>query len=423
MKRKYSISNIKFINPQDIKNQAILIRVDFNVPIENNIIKDDLRIKRSIKTIQKLKTHNKIIIISHLGRPKGIDTKYSLKPISEYLKNLDIKNIFLNQFDKGFKYIKQFIQKSDEHVFLLENLRFSPLEKENNLGYAKEYASLANIYINDAFSVSHRHHASVSAITKLLPSYAGLCVYEEIKNLERLFQAKRPFVSIIGGAKISDKISAIKNLATMSDVVLTGGGVSNNFLKALGIEIHKSYLEEKSKQNNLKTNFVNFAKRLISKFKNEKMLKDGYIPIDKIVYPIDVLAGENLESKNYTTIQLTKNYKDTPNDLDLMYLDIGPKTQKLYTDIIKDAKTIFWNGPLGVFENKTFSKGTKAIIEAIISNKKAFSVIGGGDTLNACKQLVPHSLDNFSYISTGGGAALYFIGNMHMYGLDGLLKQ
>ena len=293
---------------------------------------------------------------------------------------------------------------------LLENLRFYPGEKKNDLHFSKQLASLADIYVNEAFSASHRGHASVAAITKLLPSFAGLNFENEVKKLSQLMhEPKRPFVMIIGGKKIADKVGAIENLTKIADTVLVGGAAANNFLKAEGFDIANSYLGE---------NFVNFANKLLDENKQEASLLNDYLPIPKIIYPLDVIAATSPEATQVKTLNLLdpKN-KDIADEL--MFLDIGPKTIELFSQIIKQAKTIFWNGPMGVFENPRFAQGTKKIAQAVASSK-AYSVLGGGDTLSAINQF--NLSDKYDYMSAAGGAALEFLSGKSLPGLKPLEK-
>jgi phosphoglycerate kinase len=374
------------------------------------VVKEPQRILDSLPLIKFLRDNNcRIILMSHLGRPGGkTSPELSLEPIADYLReNRQLPVKFVDDV------VSSKVEKSVENlkageILLLENLRFSPGEKANDRQFAQQLASLADIYINEAFSTSHRAHASMVGVPAIIPGFAGFHVEREIKNLRKLMlNPTHPFVMVIGGAKISDKVEAVKNLDQVADVVLVGGGVANNFLKAEGIETHKSYLQDQSADTDKeKVDYVDMAKDLIEENQTEKMLKDGYIPLPKIIAPIDVVAAQNKDSRDTELINLTHGMKDTPNDEDLMYLDIGPRTIKLYTDLILQASTVFWNGPLGVFEQEPFETGTREIARAI-AKSGAQTFLGGGDTLTAIKQF--GFTNRFDYVSSAGGASLDFL--------------
>lgn len=420
---------------QDVANKLVLVRVDYNVPLKEDggfwQVADDQRIKASLKTLEFLLENGaRVILMSHLGRPKSIeDRKFSLKPVADYLRS---------QFNFKVKFAPDCVgelakqaanQLQAGEVLLLENLRFHPEEKKNDPEFAKQLASLAEVYINEAFSNSHRAHASMVGVPALLPHFAGFALKDEVENLSNLIVSpKRPFVIVVGGAKISDKVEAVQNLSKLADIVLVGGGVANNFLKAMGIETHKSYLQDISsdlaKEN---VNYVEVARKLISDNKAENILKDGYIPLPKILYPTDVIASapavmENKDAdvpsvEETQLINLYKDYKDTPDDEDLMYLDIGPKTIRLYQEVILQAGTIFWNGPMGVFEKNAFSRGTSEIARAI-AKSSATTVLGGGDTISAIEKF--GLCDRYDYVSAAGGASLDLLAGKKLPGLEGL---
>lgn len=421
---------LRMITPQAVSFKTVLVRVDFNVPLKETkdgwTVRDDRRLVRALPLIQMLRERNaKVVLISHLGRPKSPrDTKFSLEPVAKYIRDhFDLPIQFVP--DMGPTTIKEHISSSPAgSIFLLENLRFYPEEKANDEAFAKTLASYADLYINEAFSACHRSHASIVGIPRFLPSFAGLALTEEVNALQGLLdKPKKPFVVVLGGAKISDKVAALKNLSTIADIVLIGGAAANNFLKAEGFEIYRSLVEEKTSAGATEKDFTKVARSIIKTHKTEKILQNGYIPLPKILYPVDVEAAPGLETHRMNqvkTINLTHGMADQDEHLQLFYLDIGPKTRHLYSEIIKKAGTIFWNGPMGVWENPLFLEGTKAVAKAIV-HSKAKSVIGGGDTIAAVHHLKLEK--KFSYISAAGGAALDLLSGEHLPGLKPLLQD
>lgn len=430
--------DIKLLTPKAIANKKVIVRVDYNVPLKEVkgtlTVRDDKRIKNSLKTLHfLLENKAKIILISHLGRPKSkADKQFSLAPVAKHLQTeLKLPVSFVDDCVGGK--VKQAVKKlAAGQILLLENLRFYPEEKKNDKRFAKKLADLADVYVNEAFSNSHRAHASMVGIPHYLPKFAGFSLRDEVENLGLLIvEPQRPFVIVVGGAKIADKVEAVKNLSNLADIVLVGGGVANNFLKADGIEVHKSYLQDVSsdldKEN---VNYVEFADKLMNENRTERILKDGYIPLPKILYPSDVIAAKPavMKSKDPKVppvektelIDLYKGYKDTPDDKDLMYLDIGPKTIRLYQEILLQACTIFWNGPMGVFEKSAFGRGTLEIARAI-AKSGATTVLGGGDTIAAIKKFDLE--DRYDYVSAAGGASLDFLAGKKLPGLEALEKS
>ncbi len=437
---------LKSINKSNISNQTVLVRVDYNVPLEEKngkvIVADDTRIKASLETIDfLLKNNAKVILMSHLGRPEGkVDPTLSLKPIADHLSKLLGKKVVFDGLrlpageagitDHESDDWKLTADSPTDHLHstltLIENLRFSPGEETNDKKFAKQLASLADIYINDAFSACHRAHASVEAITNYLPSFAGLALAKEVENLSTLMdEPKRPFVVVVGGAKISDKVSAIENLAKIADTVLVGGGVANNFLKADGFDVAKSYMEDSPADAKKKgVDFVKLADNLLDTNQQEHTLLEGYIPLPKIIYPIDVIAAKNKESKETHVVNLLSNsvtqQPASPagglSNSD-MYLDIGPKTVKLFSQVIKQAKTVFWNGPMGVWEESQFASGTKKIAQSI-ANSQAKTILGGGDTISAIDHF--KLKDSYTYVSAAGGASLEFLSGKMLPGIKPL---
>lgn len=381
-----AVEGMKSLRYANVKNKIVLLRTDFNVPLKNGKITDKKRIKESLPTIKYLlKKRAKIIIVSHLGRPDGkIVSELMLDPIAKELQKLIGKKVAKLNFKDDIK--NELGKKS---IVLLENIRFYPEEEKNNLDFAKKLSELADIYVNDAFGASHRVHASIVGIKKFLPSYYGFLVEKEIKMLSQLLKnPKRPFVVILGGAKVSDKIKTIENLAKIADTVLIGGAMAFTFLKAKGFEVGKSLFERDK---------IAVAKKLVNKYG------------EKIVLPEDIIIASAPDQYEGVDIVCSE---EIPKGM--MGLDIGKQTINFYKFVLKDAKTIFWNGPLGMAEIKPFDKGTKEIAE-FTSKLKAVKIIGGGDTASIINKL---KLSNkFTYISTGGGASLEFLEGRGLIGL------
>lgn len=423
----------------DIKEKIVLVRVDFNVPLKKithnssneYLVADDQRLRSALETILFLREHDaKIILISHLGRPDGkVVKKYSLEPIASYLKqNLGLETEFVTTC-VGEKVSKKSSELKNGEILLLENLRFHAEEEANDQAFAKKIVkdTKAEVFINEAFSTSHRAHASIVGIPKFIPSFAGFDLAAEVKILTKtLEKAARPFVVVLGGAKIDDKVSAVKNLTRLADLVLVGGGIANAFLKASGIEVHKSFMGQNAEVN------VKIAQEILSAHQTERTMIDVKttgkgLPLPKVVVPVDVLAAANTEiddEKKVARLELLKNVKDSEVDLDLQYLDIGKETIALYKYLLSRAKTIFFNGPLGVFENPLFAKGSREIAKNIAKNTTdtgAITICGGGETnalINACGLR-----DRFTHVSTAGGAALEFLGGEKLPGIEILKKQ
>ncbi len=404
-------------NIKKIQGKTVLLRVDFNVPVKNNKILDDQKIISSLPTIRFLIRYKcKVIIATHLGRPGGkIIPENSTKILAKRLGRLLGERTKRNTKVKKFNNIK-FIEKFDEklikseikemengEILFLENLRFNAGEKKNSKIFAKKLASIADVYVNNAFSVSHRSHASVDAIKNYIPSFAGILLSEEVSKLSRILTPKKPLVVVIGGSKIRTKINLIQKLKNQSYKILIGGALANNFLKVLGFEIGKSLVDEES---------LKIAKKIIGNIN----IKYGGIK-NKLVLPIDVIVTDK-KTKNGKI----KHKKITNVNKNEIISDIGPETIKLYSKHIKKANTIIWNGPLGRFEKKAFNHGTStmAMIIGARSTGHAFGVAGGGETLEALKQ--SKMIDYMDWVSTGGGAMLTFLEKGKMPGLKGIVK-
>lgn len=419
---------LRLPTPSDVQHKRVIVRVGFDVPLEgsgkNLTVADDQRIQAALPTIQfLLENQAKVILISHLGRPagNGYEAQYSLKPVAEYLQTLLPAPVTFCTAWTGAEAKTVVDELQEGEVLLLENLRFDEGEEKNTANFAQGLAKLGDVYINDAFSVSHRSHASIVGLTKYLPSFAGFDLAKEVEALSVVRDnPKRPLIVVIGGAKISDKVEAIVNLADVADLVLIGGGIANNFMKAEGLEIHKSFVQDAPADLKKKGhNYINVAEDLLAKMKTEKVWVAGYIPVPKILYPLDVIAAPSPDSTDTQIIDLTHNSQDRPENRDLMYLDIGPKTRQLYRELISYGATIFWNGPMGMFEKPQFAEGTKEIAQTIASNTgKAVTVLGGGDTLAAVNDF--GLTGKYTYVSTAGGASLDFLAGKDLPGLKPL---
>jgi len=388
---------MKYIDEAAISNKRVLLRVDFNVSLNPDYtIADDARIKQSIPTIlYLLERNNTVIIVSHLDRPERRDPRLSLVRVARDLhKYLPGRKVVL--IDDFTKDVSRLEKKSDQDVFVLENIRFYPEEKKNDPAFAEGLAALADVYVNDAFGVSHRANASIVAITKLLPSYGGLLLKREIEMISKVVnKPKKPVVAIVGGAKISTKIEVLSKLIEIADYLILGGGLANTFLCAQGIPIGKSYCEVTEVEQAKKVLFM-------AAQKNTMLV----LPQDAIVgNPADVSHGGHV----------TK-VEDTPHNGQI--LDIGPETQAQFGTIIAKAKTVIWNGPVGYIENPMYRRGTDFIYYSIAQNRDCVSVVGGGDTLAAISK--KEYLDNISHISTGGGAMLEFIEKGTLPGIEAL---
>ena len=389
--------NIK--DEPNLNQKKVLLRLDLNVPLSNGKITDTTRIDKILPTIKfLLKNNAKIIILSHIGRPKGkVIEELSLKPICESLENKLKQNIRL--ISKNIKELKSadLFDAHNEKIIILENLRFYEEEEKNDNVFAKHLASLADIYVNDAFSCSHRAHASIFEITKFIPSYAGLQLNLEIDALTKITsEIQRPITCIIGGSKISSKINIIKNLIAKFDNIIIVGGMANNILKYKGYEIGKSIQENNCNQIIEEIFFLS--------------KKEGC----KIIYPEDVITGKDLNGS-----PKIKELNNVSND-DLI-LDIGPKTIKIINQLIEESNTILWNGPAGYFENPSFSSGSVAIAKKIVEKNKdntIFSVAGGGDTVALLNSIEVTS--SFNFVSTAGGAFLEYLEGKELPGIKAL---
>jgi len=386
-------------NEKNLHSKKVLLRLDLNVPLDNGKIIDTTRIDKILPTLKFLnKQKTKTIILSHVGRPKGkVTEELSLKPICKNLENklgLNVKLITqnINEIKN-----KDFFDNFDEEILMLENIRFYAEEEKNNNRFAKHLASLGDLYVNDAFSCSHRTHASIVEISKFLPSFSGLQLDLEINALSKITsEITKPISCIIGGSKISSKINIIKNLIPKFDNIIIVGAMANNFIEYFGYNIGKSTKEK---------NCDLIVEEIILYSKKEKC---------KIIFPEDVLVSKDLNGSSKK-----KELKEILNDE--MILDIGPKTINKITSIINKSNTILWNGPAGYFENPNFAKGSIEIAKTIIENNKLnkiFSVVGGGDTVSLLNSI--KAVDSFNFVSTAGGAFLEYLEGKKLPGITAL---
>ena len=385
----------KTVRDIDFKNKRALVRVDFNVPMKDGKITDDFRIKSALKTIDYLMDKGaKVVLMSHLGRPKGTyKPEFSLKPVAEKLEELTGKKVVFFDIEspvneETLKASKEF----DGSILLLQNTRYDAGEEKNDPELAKKLAAHGDIYVNDAFGTAHRAHASNVGVSEILPAVAGFLVENEIKYIkENLDNPKHPFVAILGGAKVSDKIGVIENLMNKVDKIIIGGAMANTFLKAQGYDMGKSLVEDEK---------IDLAKDLLKESKDKNV---------EILLPVDLVMTDSLDDSN-----LIKTVKLGDDKADLMAVDIGEESIKNFSKAIKDAKLVIWNGPMGVFENKDFAKGTFEIAKAV-AESDAISIIGGGDSSLAVK--LSGYEDKVTHVSTGGGASLEMMEGKELPGI------
>ena len=390
--------NKKTIEDVNVNGKRVLVRVDFNVPMDGDRITDETRIVGALPTIQYLVKHGaKVVLCSHMGRPKGeFNMKYSLAPVAKRLSELlgqDVK-MAKDVIGDDAKALAETLKNGE--VMLLENLRFHKEEEKNDPDFAKALASFGEIYVNDAFGTAHRAHASTEGVTHYLPAVAGYLIEKELRIMGgALENPARPFVAILGGAKVSDKIGVITNLLEKVDTLIIGGGMSYTFQKARGAKIGRSLLD---------ADRIELAKELMEKAEQKGV---------KLLLPVDNYAASEFSNDADKILCYSMNIPDGYEGM-----DIGPETQKLFADAIKDAKTVVWNGPMGVCEFSNFEEGTRAIATALAANKDAITIIGGGDSAAAITNL--GFADKVTHISTGGGASLEFLEGKTLPGVAAL---
>ncbi len=386
--------NKKSLRDIDVKGKRVFCRVDFNVPMANGEVTDETRIRAALPTIQYLVENGaKVILASHLGRPKGqVNEELRLNAVAKRLGEKLGKEVLKSDEAYGPKVQEEISKMNEGDVLLLENVRFYPGEEKNDEVLAKEFAALADVYVNDAFGAAHRAHATTAGIAKHIPAVAGFLMEKEINVLGKaLSNPERPFTAIIGGAKVRDKIGVIENLLEKVDHLIIGGGLAYTFLKAKGFEIGKSLLEED--KIDLANEFMQKAEAKGVKF---------HMPIDVVIAD---KFGEDANTKVVDIDQIPADWEA---------LDIGPKTTALYADVIKNSKLVIWNGPMGVFEIDKFAQGTKGVAQAL-ADSDAYSIIGGGDSAAAAEKF--GLADQMSHISTGGGASLEFMEGKELPGV------
>lgn len=389
---------IVYIDKAHIKHKKVLLRVDFNVSMRGNKITDDERIRASLPTIQRLlKDSNKLIIVSHLGRPKGWEEKYALRPIAQRLHKYlpHVKLTIVDDFTSdGAK--KLFEEQKEGQILFLENIRFYKGEEESDPEFGKSLANLAEVYVNDAFGVSHRECASITEVPKLLPHYGGLLMEREVETIGHVLKhPQRPFVAIIGGAKVSTKLKLLYRLTEIADYLILGGGLANTLLHSLGYQVGKSLCERDMSDD---------VKRIVRHAKEKNT---------KILLPRDVVVGDKNDEKRAGTV---KKIADVDSHDDI--LDIGPEAQADYAKAVLHSKTLIWNGPVGYIENPEYSRGTDFLYYTIAQTKGMVSIVGGGDTLAAISK--KEYLNTITHISTGGGAMLEYIENGTLPGIEAL---
>ncbi|MFS0644528.1 phosphoglycerate kinase [Siminovitchia sp. 179-K 8D1 HS] len=388
----------KTINDLHVKGKRIFCRVDFNVPMDGGAIADDTRIRAALPTIRHLTGHGAIVILaSHMGRPKGkVVEELRLEPVAKRLEELLGKTISYSKEVIGEDVEKQISKLREGDILLLENVRFHPGEEKNDPELARSFANLADLYVNDAFGTAHRAHVSTEGVAKFLPSAAGFLMEKELEVLgNALSNPQRPFTAIIGGAKVKDKIGVIDNLLEKVDHLVIGGGLAFTFVKAQGHEIGDSLLEEDK---------IELAQSFMEKAKEKGV---------QFLLPIDAVVADSFSENAH--IQIV-DIEHIPAGWQA--LDIGPKTAKLYSDVIKKSKLVIWNGPMGVFEMEPFAQGTKEVAKALAEADNTYSIIGGGDSARAVEHF--GLSEKMDHISTGGGASLEFMEGKNLPGIAAL---
>ncbi|PKQ10204.1 MAG: phosphoglycerate kinase [Actinobacteria bacterium HGW-Actinobacteria-9] len=389
------------IKDVDVRGKRVLVRVDFNVPLSEGSVTDDTRIRAALPTLRYLVDHDaRVVIVSHLGRPKGEpDPQYSLRPVRRVLARLLGRNVHFAESTIGEDVTEAVDRMVDGELIMLENVRFNAGEKANDPGFAAQLAALADIYVNDAFGAAHRAHASTVGVAALLPAYAGMLLAREVETLtDMLADPGRPFVAILGGSKVSDKFGVIERLLDHVDTLIIGGGMCFTLLVAKGIDVGKSLVE---------TEWIEPAKGMLAKAAEKGV---------DLLLPVDFVVAECIVEDAETTICGREEIPPT-----MMGLDIGPTTVELFNGAISGAKTIFWNGPMGVFEMKPFENGTRKVAGAVARNNRAVSVVGGGDSVAALRKFDLE--ERVTFVSTGGGASMKLLEGSELPGLTALLDK
>jgi phosphoglycerate kinase len=391
----------KTVKDVEVRGKRVLVRVDFNVPLADGAVTDDTRVRAALPTLRYLVDHGaRCIVVSHLGRPKGApDPQFSLRPVRRVLQRLLGRNVVFVDDIVGAEAQEAVGRMVDGEIVMLENVRFEPGEKTNDPEFAKKLASLADIYVDDAFGAAHRAHASTEGIAHILPAYAGLLLAREVETLtDMLTDPHRPFVAILGGSKVSEKLGVIDRLLDCVDTLIVGGGMCFTLLVAKGVDVGRSLVEP---------DWVEPCKALLIK------------AVDKgvdLLLPVDFVVAEAIEAGVETRIV---GREEIPADM--MGLDIGPTTVELFKGAVGSARTIFWNGPMGVFELKPFEKGTREVAVAVSRNNRAVSIVGGGDSVAALKKFDLE--ERVTFVSTGGGASMKLLEGAPLPGVEALLDK
>lgn len=395
------MADIASVDDLDARGKRVLVRVDFNVPVSDGVCTDDTRIRAALPTINKLVEGGaRVILMSHLGRPsgEGFEEKFTLRPAALRLAELLGKPVAFASDTIGEDAHAKVAALQDGQVLVLENLRFDKREKKNDPAFCEELASLGDAYVNDAFGTAHRAHASTAGVAALLPAYAGYLMQREVGTLSGMLdKPRRPFVAILGGSKVSDKIKVIDALLEKCDTLIIGGGMCFTFLLAQGKQVGTSLKEE---------DWVERAAAMLKKAEERGV---------KLLLPVDVVCADKFAEDARTE---TVSVDAIPADM--MGLDIGPETSKLYADAIAEGATVFWNGPMGVFEMDAFSAGTKAVALAVAENQQADTIIGGGDSVAAVNKF--DLADRMTFISTGGGASMELVQGEALPGVEALRR-
>ncbi len=388
---------LRLVQDMDVRGKRVFVRVDYNVPLDDGIITDDTRIRASLPTINLLRERGaRLILASHLGRPKGqVRDSLRLEPVARALAGLLGADVAYARDVVGEEAHRVSATLEDGQMALLENLRFDPREEKNGSDFAGELAELADLYVNDAFGAAHRAHASTVGMTEFLPSAAGLLLQAEVAALSRVVEnPESPYALILGGAKVSDKIGVIDNLLETVDKVLIGGGMANTFLKAQGHDVGKSLVEEDN---------VDVARDVLERARAANV---------ELLLPVDAVVAERMDADAEAR---EVSVDDVPPDMAIF--DVGSSTVSTFAEALKTARTIVWNGPMGVFELEPFAKGTKGVAQAV-ADSHGFTLVGGGDSVAAIEQI--GLADKISHISTGGGASLEFLEGKRLPGIAAL---
>lgn len=389
------------VKDADVRGKRVLVRVDFNVPLHEGSVSDDTRVRAALPTLRYLVDHGaRVIIVSHLGRPNGErDARYSLRPVRRVLQRLLGRNVAFVDDIAGTEAHEAIERMVDGEILMLENVRFHPGEKANDPAFARELGALADVYVNDAFGTAHRAHASTAGVAEYLPAYAGLLLAREVETLSgMLAEPERPFVAILGGSKVSDKFGVIDRLLDSVDTLIIGGGMCFTLLVAKGVDVGRSLVEPE---------WVQPAKKML-----EKATENGV----SLLLPVDFVVASDIAEDADTLIV---GREEIPAEM--MGLDIGPTTIELFKEAIAGAHTVFWNGPMGVFEMRPFEAGTREVAVAVARNSRAVSVIGGGDSVAALKKFGLE--ERVTFVSTGGGASMKLLEGSNLPGLQALLDR